>query len=405
MHIKRFQAQDINKTLEKVKEEFGDDAIILKTNRIKKRDPYSNNSESFIEIIAAIDYENLNSDNKKNTSVHKKSSNKSPDFGNDIKDQTNNLINSSRQFIDPKLSQTDISSSPVKSPLLLLYQIFSEIGIMPHQQQELTLNFLSDKNFSNNFDYNCVLSWLIKIVKKRINFAPNIEDFTNPLWVAVIGPTGSGKTLTTAKLAADLKFNQKKNGILISMDNYKLGAIEHLKRYAAIMDIPFYTAKNPENLREIILNNKDKDYILIDTFGKTISDSIYYNELSDIFNTFNGSIRGLALLPAPYRIEILKKYIKYYSNFPVYGWVLTKIDEIDSFLPVFSLLNDEKLPLAYITNGQKIPENLLNANSINIDKIMEKFCPKNNNKEEFIFQENHIKHEKSKLEFLREIQA
>jgi|GEM_PF-551427 flagellar biosynthesis protein FlhF len=410
MHIKRFQAQDVNKALEKVKEEFGDDAIILKTNRIKKRDPYTNQTESFIEILAAIDYDNENSDEqyKKSpsaTSIQKPQYiSQKPDLVYDNKDNQK-TIKPTSSFLQAKVPKHENIDVNLKSPLLSLYQIFSEIGIKPNKHHELTIKFLSDKEFSNKIEYNSVLNWLINIWKKELNFGPKVHELTNPLWLAVVGPTGSGKTLTTAKLAAELKFNHKKNGILISMDNYKLGAIEHLKRYASIMDISFYIAKNSLNLREIILENREKDYVLIDTFGKSLADNIYFNELTDIFHTIPGSIKGLALLPALYSSEIMQKYIKFYSNFPISGWIITKIDELESFLPLFNIFNNEKLPVSYITNGQKIPENLLRADIVNLDKIIEKLNIYNINTEEDFLQTNFLKPEKSKLDILREIQA
>lgn len=389
MHIKRFQAPDINKALEKVKEEFGDDAIILRTNRVKKRDPYTNQIESFIEIVAAIDTDRLNK-----TQIH--------DTKNDP--ITKEVLRAETPSIQVEKNQPQTITQPTfnQSLLLSLYQIFLEVGVPLEKHNEFTVRYLN--KFENaKIDFASIKSWILDECKKDLMFGQGLEELPPPVIVPVIGPTGSGKTVTTAKLAAELKFNHNKNGILLSIDNYRLGAIEHLKRYAELMEVPFLFAKNPKHLGELIQEILDRDFILIDTFGKSIFDRGYEQDLFEIMEVLPKRKYPICIIPTNLSVSTLRKIVEFYMRFPIHSWVLTKTDEVESLIPVFMLCAQKNLPISYLCDGQKIPDNLLKANLMNINRITLKI-------NELLSHEKKTpvdapKREKSKLEILREIQG
>lgn len=403
MNIKTFQAEDVQVAMEMIKAEFGHDAVILSTRRQKRKDPHTGRITPVVDVVAAIDFDidelKPSANRKKRPSPVTQSSddwiishrltqthtdhpiNQSQAAPQDIANLSRE-IDSLKVLLDQALCAVNMdgfrrnshSHSPHtiigrSSPLLVIQQVFSLIGIEPLLQQALAQRFLAHVDNKTIVTHDLVMAWLRDYGLRRIRIGPIAERSKSPCWWAIIGPTGVGKTTTLAKLAARLKFQRGLNGLLITVDTYRLGGVEQIRKYADLMDIPLKLAGDSHTLMKIFADNKDKDFILVDTTGRSLRDPRHHTELRKLFETIPG-LKGQVLLCATAKAEDVKDSIKCYSRVPVVGWILSKVDETSTYGPLCTPVIGQELPISYITDGQRVPEDIAPASARNLVSML-----------------------------------
>lgn len=176
--------------------------------------------------------------------------------------------------------------------------------------------------------------------------------------VAIIGPTGVGKTTTLAKLASRYALRYGNRHVaLISTDNYRIGAQEQLTTYARILDVPMRSAANAEELKVALNAFSDKRLILIDTAGMSQRDVRISEQLS-LLRVGNKRVRCLLALSATTQQAAIRHAISAFGTANPDAIILTKLDEAGSLGGVLSAIVDNKLKISYVTDGQKVPEDL-----------------------------------------------
>ncbi|TWI72400.1 flagellar biosynthesis protein FlhF [Desulfobotulus alkaliphilus] len=175
--------------------------------------------------------------------------------------------------------------------------------------------------------------------------------------VAFAGPTGVGKTTTIAKLAADLSLKQKKRVGLISVDSYRIGALEQLKTYAGIMGIPCLPAFNREDLQTALRQMQNREVILIDTAGLSHLDHARMEELAGLLGGRQAIATHLVLSAATGR-ENMREAAENFSQLSPRSYVFTKLDETRKRGGILDQLADYPLPVSYVTDGQRVPEDI-----------------------------------------------
>ncbi len=176
--------------------------------------------------------------------------------------------------------------------------------------------------------------------------------------VAVVGPTGVGKTTTIAKLAARFGLRHGHRHIaLISADSYRIGAQEQLATYARILDVPMRSVANVEELNIALNALADKRLVLIDTAGMGQRD-LQLSEKLAVLQAGNRKVRTLLALSATTQQAALKQAIQAFAMAKPEACILTKLDEAASLGGVLSAIIDTTMPLAYTTDGQRVPEDL-----------------------------------------------
>jgi flagellar biosynthesis protein FlhF len=181
-----------------------------------------------------------------------------------------------------------------------------------------------------------------------------------PRTIALIGPTGVGKTTTVAKLAADALLNRKSRIALVTIDIYRIAAAEQLKVYGEIMQVPVDVVLSPEQLQQVLAKHQDKDLILIDTAGRSPRDSAGIAELEKFIGA-EGGIENHLVLSATTREKEMFGAIKRFGRFPISSLIFSKIDECEGLGSILNVHLKHDCPISYLTNGQRVPEDLLTA--------------------------------------------
>lgn len=184
---------------------------------------------------------------------------------------------------------------------------------------------------------------------------PAVAESIN--FVSFVGPTGVGKTTTIAKLAADQILNYGRFIGLVTTDTYRIAAVEQLKTYANILNVPIEIAFTPEGLRKSVKNLRDRDLIFMDTTGRNYQDQLAIQEIAKYLAEPMIQENYLVLsMTAKY--SDTQKIIENFKSIPIDKVILTKRDETSTFGLVLNLAYHYPYPLAYITTGQSVPEDI-----------------------------------------------
>jgi flagellar biosynthesis protein FlhF len=187
--------------------------------------------------------------------------------------------------------------------------------------------------------------------------------------VALVGPTGVGKTTSLAKLAARFAAQQGAEQVaLITTDHYRIGAFEQLATYGKIMGCPVKQAHDLNELEQILYQFRNRKLVLIDTAGMGQRDMRLYQQLDNLTANSRIPIRSYLVLSATSQRKVLQDAVKHFKRIPLAGAVLTKLDESVSLAGALSVLIQSGLPLSYVTDGQRVPEDMKVADTLALAK-------------------------------------
>ena len=182
--------------------------------------------------------------------------------------------------------------------------------------------------------------------------------------VALVGPTGVGKTTTIAKLAAKFAMlHGSDNVALITTDTYRIGAHEQLATYGRIMGCTVKVARDDAELAQYLYQLRSKRLVLIDTAGMGQRDTRLSEQLDTLVNNEKVVIRNYLVVPATAQRRVVQETLEHFHHIPLAGCILSKVDESLSLGEILSVLIQHELPIAYITNGQRVPEDIDSANA------------------------------------------
>ncbi len=192
-----------------------------------------------------------------------------------------------------------------------------------------------------------------------------------PRIVAVVGPTGVGKTTTVAKIAARAALVERRKVALVSVDRYRVAGIEQLARYADLIGLPLEVADGPASLRDVVGRASDADLVLVDTAGRAPGDTDAVDELARTLAAAGEPVETHLLLSATTREAEAGSLVRRHSACRPSRLTITKVDEALAFGGIVSLHARSGLPLAYFTTGQRVPEDIEPAAS---DRLAALLC-------------------------------
>jgi len=386
--------------LEKVKQQCGPDAVIVRTRSFKTGGILGFGQRNVIEITARPNahadtdriqraapnriqraYDAANTPNRisqtnrqalspPNAAVEALTKSTPPvaTLNEDIKHQISdlrslveNLVKEQRQLHEPQM--------PEKLFDLYLDLIQREVGdeIARELVNQTQNNLAQDQLANPNLIRQKLAGILDRMIPAEGPIARNIDGKARV--VALIGPTGVGKTTTIAKLAANFKLRQNKNVALITIDTYRIGAVDQLRMYAEILGVPINVVVTPNELTEAVASARDMDYILIDTAGRSQNDQIKLRELQTFLAAANPHEVHLVLSSTAHHSNLINAAEKFHQ-LGVDRVIFTKLDEAVSFGVVLSVLNKLQVSLSYITTGQDVPEDIEVGNGRRMARLL-----------------------------------
>jgi flagellar biosynthesis protein FlhF len=186
---------------------------------------------------------------------------------------------------------------------------------------------------------------------------PHRKDGDRPHVIALIGPTGVGKTTTVAKLAATFKLRDKLDVALVTIDTYRIAAVEQLKTYAQIIGLPLHVANSPTELKRAIADCAQHDVVLIDTAGRSQRDDGRLEELQQFIAAAAPDEVHLVLSGAAHQ-QVLMEAVQRFDRIPTERIIFTKLDETVSFGVVLNVMRKVNKKLSFITTGQEVPHQI-----------------------------------------------
>ena len=266
-----------------------------------------------------------------------------------LRDMVGNLVSDRRSSRAPNLSE------PLFETYLQLIQqeVSEEIArqMLADLQHDLTGEQLCDKRILNRK----LLDVLEGMIDSAGPVSLNLDGATRT--IALIGPTGVGKTTTIAKLAAHFKLKRNCKVGLITIDTYRIGAVDQLRMYAQIIDVPLKVVLTPDQLREEVQAMSDMDVIFIDTAGRCQNDQIKIKELQSFLDAAQPDETHLVLSTTGHQTHMVNAAERF-SKLGVDRVIFTKLDEAVGLGVMFSVLDHIDASLSYVTTGQDVPEDI-----------------------------------------------
>ena len=203
-----------------------------------------------------------------------------------------------------------------------------------------------------------VQEYLPTLLQDKI-YTGNNEILSQGGAIALLGPTGVGKTTTIAKLAAQFAMKYGAEQVaLVTTDNYRIGAHEQLATYGKIMGCNVRVAKDAEELSAILYQFREKRLVLIDTAGMGQRDVRLSEQLDTLMKNSRVNIQSYLVISATAQRRVVEEAIDHFKRIPLSGCIFTKVDESIGLGEVLSVSMKNKLPVSYITTGQRVPEDI-----------------------------------------------
>ena len=378
MKIKRFSGSDMRQAIRKVRDALGPDAVILSNRKVAEG----------VEVVAAIDYDEslfeevpqgapatpaLNpKDNARQAAYDDlRYSRDVPAAAPVIPAPTPAPVSVEVKLADdPTISKMQAELQSLRGLLVSqlsglaweneskyhpmrarILQRFIALGLSPQLARDIAAT--TDEKTDIDSNWRRALGSLAHRLPVM-----NDELLNHKGIVAVVGATGVGKTTTVAKLAARylLRHGQKRVA-LITTDNYRVGAHEQLRSYARIMGAPLRVASDVDSLQEALHSFRDKDLVLIDTAGMSQRD-MRLNEQFSLLKAAGHRLQVFLAMAANSQRTVLADVARAFKIVPLAGCILTKVDETTSLGGALSVAAEQQLPIAYISDGQQVPEDL-----------------------------------------------
>lgn len=355
MKIRKYYAKDLQEGMHIIKKDLGSEAIILHSRKVRQPGIKGLFAPKQMEIVAAVDPKKTgesawgdNGGGRGNDNflyqellelkgmVHKLSL-QTP------ADHINGQVDESMAYWKNRLEDHDIDPS-------LIHELFEEIRVNLEGEVKLNKEILG------------------MILQKKIAAKIKCVEEKAFRYQIFIGPTGVGKTTTLAKVAARYSIYQKEKVGLITIDHYRIGAVEQLRTYAEIVDLPLEVVMMPDDLEAAKKRLEGCDRILVDTAGRGTGNTMQIKELAAYINAFSPAEIFL-VISAMTRWQDIRYITESFRQLKYNRLIVTKLDETKAAGAILNGIYTTGLPLVYITDGQNVPDDLQVARDVDITAL------------------------------------
>jgi flagellar biosynthesis protein FlhF len=356
MHIRTFRAASLQDALEQIRQQMGPDASVLHTRQV--REGWMGwLGRTSVEVTAGL----------------------RDDLGRPIISMESlPLADAGHDFQSGRLATLALPHpSAANGELPLQLRAYQEellaIGVDPAVAQRWingTLSFAANLGDSQAGGFVAGTPWLEHLqrsVERELRIGSPI--CTHPgdrRVVALVGPTGVGKTTTVAKLAAGFRIEARRRVGLLTIDTFRIAAVQQLKAYAEIMDLPMEVVEHPDQMRPALDRLGDVDLVLIDTAGRSPRSDARIDQLVELLRSAQPDETHL-VLSATSSASVIRTALGGFAPVRPTSAILTKLDETPHTAAVLSAITASDdfagVPISYITNGQQVPDDICMADA------------------------------------------
>jgi len=374
MHLKRFRAATMDDALRQVGEELGPEAVILHTKNIPRDRLKPFGKYLAVEVIAALD------DDPPNAQRSAVSGQRSA-----VKIQGSGLQSDTRHPTPDTPTDLGTLQRELEQVRGMVSSLFGRGHLPPNLPDTLGQMYWS--LLAQEVDEGVARRWVVsaqdRLREQASSAPPSLPALLAEVLaqeviragiprvgngqrvVALVGPTGVGKTTTIAKLAAGCYLREGKKVSLISTDTYRIAGAQQLKSYADLMGLPYCVAPLPADLKRALASARDADVIFIDTVGRSARRQDQLEELAAYVRGYDGCEVHLVLSATTKRADLLQ-IIEGYRSLSFSSIIATKIDETVAVGPVLEAALAAAAPISYFTTGQEVPDDIEEAHPLRL---------------------------------------
>ena len=385
MKVKKYAAPSMNEAMKKVRAELGEDAVILNSKVTYTGGFMGLFKKKMTEVIAAID----------------------PDVANEKKElsrtrtKTKTKTKSTPSLVTQPAYEKRTELEPTRSVELELKELKQMISTIKSRNQfekfsddvQVILHYLKKHEVNDSLlfqlgdylegklvnesrgDFNKRDEWANKEVKIFLKGQLKGIDLGGMSYqrkfINVIGPTGVGKTTTLAKMAAEAVIDKRMKIAFITTDTYRIAAIEQLKTYAGLLNVPVEVVYKMEDFKKAVDKFQDYDHVFIDTAGRNFREKKYVEDLQKIID-FKHQMETYLVLSLTGKEEDMREILSQFSSIHIDRFIFTKLDETSSYGSMINIVSETKIGAAYVTTGQDVPEDITEVNDEEIGHLLMK---------------------------------
>lgn len=382
--VRTFRAANMHEALRLVRETFGPDAAVISAKQVKQKRFFGLLSGTpQVEIIAIPGkYVQSRLDSTPQVQPRSKVNLVNPRQAqlndavfsssvgvNDVRQAANEFVQSPWDSVMQGFHNHDFcSENQMTSALYKAYTNLIDLDISELIAQELIASVKSHLRGEQLDDFTLIRQALLAETSRQIPVSGAIRPRHSGYVVALVGPTGVGKTTTIAKLAAHYSLKERIRVGLITVDTYRIAAVEQLRAYANIIDLPMLAVRSVSEMTQAVARFQNLDLILMDTAGRGAKDDdkiqdlkvyLHAARVDEVHLTLSGSSAARSLCRAA----------DSFSCLGLSSLLLTKLDEAVGLGNLLSLLRWRRLPLSYVTDGQSVPEDFEIADAVKLARL------------------------------------
>lgn len=376
MIVKKYIVNNMNEAMNRIRYELGKDAVIISQRKIRKPGIKGLFSSKVLEVTAAIDNNKNYMEKDMQNSIEAikkvmeiKSASPAKECSEDATVNKNITVEKSNN-----------SNSEILKQMKEMKDMLSQISQVDRDSdtKKSNLQLLLEKNDLNEKTIKKILSRVSIIdediseeekVKKAIHDMIHLSDEEMKGVVVLTGPTGVGKTTTIAKLAGRLALIEKKKVGLITIDTYRIGAVEQLNTYADIMNIPFKTVFSVKEMETAIECMNQCDVILIDTTGRSSKNAMQIAELNAFIQKVDANNIYL-VISCTTKDKDIDSIVEGYRTLNFNNVIITKLDETTTYGSILNILECTGKPLSFVTVGQNVPDDFKRLNKEDVCNLI-----------------------------------
>lgn len=381
MLIKRYIVNNMNEAMTRIRYELGKDAVIISQRKMRKPGLSGFFSKKVIEVTAAVENAKKNEEASVQESI---------DAIRRIMDAESALSNNNEVAYDRSKSKVTKEEKQDNEVIVRSQaDLFKEMAEMKNMLNDMMkyssssapkdkLQILLERNDLNEKVIKRILAAIKDMdeelgEKEKAKIAlEKIIQISKPNMmgkVVLVGPTGVGKTTTIAKLAGRLALIEKKKVGLITIDTYRIGAVEQLRTYADIMNLSFKVVLTAKEMEAAIESMSDCDVILIDTTGRSSKNAMQISELRTFVEKANTSNINLVISCTTKNNDI-NAIVEGFKDLNYNNVIITKLDETSTYGSIMNILECAQKPLSFITTGQNVPDDIKQLTAIEITNLI-----------------------------------